>query len=91
MCMTYFLRTLPDILLEPIENAISQMLIAAITECKCNQLDGTIPALLVRLGVLGMGTHTLKQAASRLFRSTCQHLSFNKSYLSHISYQKIPC
>ena len=55
MCKTCFLRTLPDILLEPIENAISQVLIAAITECNCNQLDGTIPALLVRLGVLGMG------------------------------------
>ena len=36
---TYFLRTLPDIqdLLEPLEDAISHMLIPAITECKCNQ------------------------------------------------------
>ena len=34
---TYFLRTLPDIhdLLEPLENAISQVLIPAITEHKC--------------------------------------------------------
>ena len=39
---TYFLRTLPDIhdLVEPMEIAISQVLIPAITEHKCKQLIG---------------------------------------------------
>jgi len=48
---TYFLKTLPEIqdLLEPLENAISQVLIPAITERKCNQLHRTILALPVRL------------------------------------------
>ena len=59
---TYFLRTLPDIqdLLEPLENAISQVLIPAITERKCNQLDRTILALPVRLGDLGFGNPCLE-------------------------------
>ena len=53
---TYFLRTLPDIqdLLEPLENAISKVLIPAITEHKSSQLDRDILALPVRLGGLGM-------------------------------------
>ena len=44
---SHFLRTLPDIqdLLQPLENAISHMLVPAITERKCNQLDGNILAL----------------------------------------------
>ena len=48
---TYFLRTLPDIqdLLEPLENAISKMLIPTITEHTCSRL-----ALSVRLRGLGM-------------------------------------
>ena len=67
----FFLRTLPDIqdLLEPLENAISQVLFPAITERKCNQLDRTILALPVRLGGLGLETHALKQAASTLLQS----------------------
>ena len=38
---TYFLRTLPDIhdLLEPLESAISRLLIPAITDRQCGQLD----------------------------------------------------
>ena len=54
---TYFLRTLPDIqdLLEPLENAISNILIPAITERKCNQLERNTLALPVRLGGLGLG------------------------------------
>ena len=38
---TYFLRTLPDIqdLLEPLEEAFSQVLIPAIVERKCSKLD----------------------------------------------------
>ena len=53
---TYFLRTLPDIqdLLEPLENAISKVLIPAITEHRSSQLDRDILALPVRLGGLGM-------------------------------------
>ena len=60
--MSYFLRTLPDIqdLLEPLENAISHMLIPAITERKCNQLDRNILALQVRLGGLGLGNPSLE-------------------------------
>ena len=51
-----FLRTLPDIqeLLEPLENAISKVLIPAITEHRCTALDRDILALPVRLGGLGM-------------------------------------
>ena len=59
---TYFLRTLPDIqdLLEPLENAISQMLIPANAERKCNQLDRNILALPVPLGGLGLGNPSLE-------------------------------
>ena len=54
---TYFLRTLPDIhdLLEPLEKAINQVLIPAITDHKCNELERDILALPVRLGGLGLG------------------------------------
>ena len=67
---TYFLRTLPDIqdLLEPLENAISQVLIPVITERKCNQLDRAILALPVRLGGLGFGNPCLD--ASREYGSS---------------------
>ena len=67
---TYFLRTLPEIqdLLEPLENAVSQVLISAITERKCNQLDRTILALPVRLGGLGFGSPSLE--ASREYASS---------------------
>ena len=61
---TYFLRTLPDSqdLLEPLNNAISHiiMLIPAITERKCDQLDRNILALPVRLGGLGLGNPSLE-------------------------------
>ena len=48
---------MPDIqdLLEALENAISHMLIPAITERKCNQLDRNILELPVCLGGLGRG------------------------------------
>ena len=48
---------MPDIqdLLEPLENAISHILIPTITERKRNQLDRNILALPVRLGGLGLG------------------------------------
>ena len=54
---TYFLRTLPDIpdLLEPLDqSAISRVLIPAITDRQCAQLDRDILALPVRLGGLGV-------------------------------------
>ena len=52
----YFLRTIPDIqdLLEPLEEAISQVLITAIVERKCSKLDKDVLALPVRLGGLGL-------------------------------------
>ena len=70
----YFLRTLPDIrdLLEPLENAISHMLIPAITERKCSQLDRNILALPVRLGGLGLGNPSLKiRFVSQSNRAPC--------------------
>ena len=50
------MRTFPDIqeLLEPLENAISKVLIPAITEHRCTRLDRDILALPVCLGGLGM-------------------------------------
>ena len=53
---TYFLRTLLDIqdLLEPLEEAISQVFIPAIVEHKCSKLDRDFLALPVRLGGLGL-------------------------------------
>ena len=58
----YFSKKLPDIqdLLEPLQNAILHMLIPAITERKCNQLDRNILALPVRLGGLGLGNPSLE-------------------------------
>ena len=60
--MLVLLRTLPNIqdLLEPLQNAISHMLIPAITESKCNQLDRNILALTVRLRGLGQGNPSLQ-------------------------------
>jgi hypothetical protein len=55
--LTYFLRTLPDIhdLLEPLEKAISQISIPAITDHQCNPLHRDILALPARLhGWLGL-------------------------------------
>ena len=53
---------MPDIqdLLDPLEDAISHMLIPAITERKCNQLDRNILALPIRLGGLGLGNPSLE-------------------------------
>ena len=53
---TYFLRTLLDIqdLLEPLEEAIYQVLIPAIVERKCSKLDRDVLALPVCLGGLGL-------------------------------------
>ncbi|PFX33382.1 hypothetical protein AWC38_SpisGene1723 [Stylophora pistillata] len=53
---TYFLRIPPDIqdLLEPLEEAISQVLIPAIVGRKCSKLDRDALALPVRLGGLSL-------------------------------------
>ena len=55
-CWTYFLRTLPDIkdLLEPLENAISNVLIPAITERSCSSGEWDILALPVHHGGFGI-------------------------------------
>ena len=67
---TYFLRTLPDIqdLLEPLEKAISQILIPAITDHQCNPLDRDILALPARLG--GMGLENPSHEAEREYASS---------------------
>ena len=55
-CWTYFLRTLPDIqdLLDPLENAIPNVLIPAITERSCSSSEWDILALPVHHGGLGI-------------------------------------
>ena len=45
---------------EPLEDAISHMLIPTITEHKCNQLDRNILALPLRLGGLALGNPSLE-------------------------------
>ena len=54
---TYFLRTIPDThdLLEPLERAVSQILIPTITRHKCSQLERVTLSLPVRYGGLGFG------------------------------------
>ena len=61
---TYFLRILPDIqdLLEPLEKAISQVLIPAIVELKCSKLEKDVLAIPVCLGGLGLGNPCHKAA-----------------------------
>ena len=53
---TYFLRTLPDIedLLEPLERAISDVLIPEFTGQTCTEAERNLLALPVRLGGLGL-------------------------------------
>ena len=53
---TYFMRTLPDIedLLEPLERAISDVLIPSLTEHKCSVAERKLLALPARVGGLGM-------------------------------------
>jgi hypothetical protein len=53
---TYFLRTLPDIqdLIQPLENAISNIFLPALTDHECTQLERDILALPVRNGGLGI-------------------------------------
>ena len=62
---TYFLRTVPDTqdLLEPLERAVSQILIPTITGHKCSQLERDVLSLPVRCGSLGV--------LSRFLRYTC--------------------
>ena len=53
---TYFMRTLPDIeeLLEPLEHAISDVLIPSLTEHNCSPTERELLALPVRMGGLGL-------------------------------------
>ena len=53
---TYFMRTLPDIedLLEPLERAISDVLIPSLTEHNCSVTERKLLALPARMGGLGM-------------------------------------
>ena len=78
---TYFLRTLPDIrdLLEPLENAISQVLIPAITEHRCERLDRDVLALPVLLGGLGLGNPS--RESSREYASS---VKVTTSLVEHI-------
>ena len=52
---TYFLRTLPDIteLLEPLERAISELLVSSITDHQVTANDRVLLSLPVRMGGLG--------------------------------------
>ena len=85
------LRTLPDIqdLLEPLESAISHMLIPAIIEGKCNQLDRNILALPV--GLLGLGLKNPSLEARREYASSVkvtkplveQIVSHSHQFLKH--------
>ena len=54
---TYFLGTIPDTqdLLEPLERAVSQILIPTITGHKCSPLERDVLSLLVGCGGLGFG------------------------------------
>ena len=65
---TYLLRLLPDIqyLLQSLENAISHMLIPAIIERKCNQLDRNILTLPVRFGGLGLGNLSIEALGANI-------------------------
>ena len=53
---TYFLRTLPDVadLLEPLEHAISDVLIPALLEHQVAETEGDLLALPVRKGGLSL-------------------------------------
>ena len=63
-CWTYFPKTLLNIqdLLEPLEEAISQVLIPAIIERKCSKLDRDVLTLPVRLGSPGLSNPCHKTA-----------------------------
>ena len=62
---TYFMRTLPDIgdLLEPLERAISELLIPSLTERNCSQVERGLVALPARKAGLGL-TNPLEIAES---------------------------
>ena len=52
---TYFTRTLPDIetLLQPLERAISNVLIPSLIGRNCSEAERDLVALPVRMGILG--------------------------------------
>ena len=57
---TYFMRTLPDIedRLEPLKRAFSDVLIPSLTQHNCSVAEQKLPALLARMGGLGMTNPT---------------------------------
>ena len=69
---TFLLRFLLDIQysLQLLENAISHMLIPAITERKCNQLNRTILTLPVRFGGLGLGNPPIEALGANIPRQS---------------------
>ena len=77
---TYFLRTLPDIqdLLEPLEEAISHVLIPAIVDRKCSKLDRDVLALLVRLG--GLGLSNMSRSGTRTCLVSSGDISSRRTY-----------
>ncbi|PFX13573.1 hypothetical protein AWC38_SpisGene22326, partial [Stylophora pistillata] len=81
---TYFLRTLPDVqdLLEPLEEAISQVLIPAIVGRKCSKLDRDVLALPVRLGGLSL-SNPCHEAA----REHASSIQVTSSLVEHIMAQ----
>ena len=66
------------------------MLILAITERKCNQLDRNMLALPVRLGGLGLGNPCLEARREYALSVKVTKPLVEQMYLSHISYLKIP-
>ncbi|PFX13801.1 putative trafficking protein particle complex subunit 2 [Stylophora pistillata] len=81
---TYFLRTLPNVqdILEPLEEAISQVLIPAIVGRKCSKLDRDVLALPVRLGGLSL-SNPCHEAA----REHASSIQVTSSLVEHIMAQ----
>ena len=68
---TYFMRTLPDIeeLLEPLEHAISDVLIPSLTEHNCSPTERELLALPVRVGGLGLTNPSASARAAEYLAS----------------------
>ena len=68
----YFLQTVPDRQdrLEPLERAVSQILIPTITGHKCSQLERDVLSLPVRCGGFGFGNQ--QEEAARELNSSVE-------------------
>ena len=82
---TYYLRTLPNIedLLEPLERAISDVLIPSMVDHKCTQLERDILSLPVRLGGLGF-TNPTQSANAELQASVNVTAPFAERIMSQL-------